>query len=534
VIKNLRPYQLKAISSVSSELEKGVKNQLLVMATGTGKTFTAVKTIEQFNFKRILWVTHQTELLSQSGLAFLANKVSPEFAAKVKEQGFIDWAMRPKGLFKDPNEISMGVIKADDFNIDAEIVLGSVQTLFRRLHLIPEDYFDCLVIDEAHLILSDQFIKPLRHFKPKLLLGLTATPIRANGTQLSDVYDKIVYEYDIASGIKDGYLCELDAVRVKTDLSLDSVKSSNGDFNISDLSDEVDIPKRNELIVDSYLQYANGRQGIFFCVDIEHSLNLAACFVARGIKCRAVSSDEKRTGDRDEAISLYEKEEITILTNVDVLSTGVDIPNTGCIGHAAPTKSISKWLQRTGRGTRLKDELYVSKFGQCCMLIDFCDTTTKHKLINSFTLDSGKATEEKVFIAKQKKLDLIAERDRRKVFVQKTSSKDVKVDLFELPQIKISNSVRMQEDATDAQLKWIASLGYDTINTTYTKFQCSEIISNQSASPKQIALLKYKGYDTSSGVTLAEFQAAMRDVEKKEQQALISKYTPSNDGKPFF
>jgi hypothetical protein len=168
------------------------------------------------------------------------------------------------------------------------------------------------------------------------------------------------------------------------------------------------------------------------------------------------------------------------------------------------------------------------------MLIDFCDTTTKHKLINSFTLDSGKPTEEKVFVTKQKKLDLIAERERRKVFVQKTSSKDVKVDLFELPQVKISNSARMQEDATDAQLKWIASLGYDTLNTTYTKFQCSEIISNQSASPKQIALLKYKGYDTSSGVTLAEFQAAMRDVEKKEQQALISKYTPSNDGKPFF
>jgi len=336
------------------------------------------------------------------------------------------------------------------------------------------------------------------------------------------------------SSIRDKNLCELDAIRVKTDLSLDNVGKSGGDFNLQQLSAEVDIPERNELIVDSYLKYAEGRQGIFFCVDILHSLNLAECFNNRGIKCRAVSSDEKRTGDRDEAISLYEKEEITILTNVDVLSTGVDIPNTGCIGHAAPTKSISKWLQRTGRGTRLKDELYVSKFGQCCMLIDFCDTTTRHKLVNSFSLDSGKATEEKVFITKQKKLDLIAERERKKVFVQKTSTKDVKVDLFEIPQVKIVNSVKMQEPASEAQLRWIAQLGYDTVNVTYTKFQCSEIISAQSASVKQINLLKWKGYDTSSGVTVAEFQVAMREIEKREQKELVQQYIPNNDGKPFF
>lgn len=534
-MKQLRKYQQAAIDAVRKELEKGTNRQLLVKAVGTGKTFTAVKLTEQLGFKRVLWITHTEELVDQSALAFLKDKFDDHFASVVEDIGYVKWASGNRGLFAhQDNKFTMGIIKAQDFFIDADVTMASAQTLHRRLDRIPVDYFDCILVDEAHYFMSKSFNLPLQVLKPKLLLGLTATPERLDGISLGDTFNKITYSYDIADGIKDGNLCELDAIRIKTDLSLDNVRTKGGEFNLSDLSDEVDIPERNALIVDSYLQYGKGRQGIFFCVSIEHCLNVAEEFRSKGISCEAVSSDEERTPDRAGKIKRFKSGDIEVLTNVNILNAGFDHANTGVIGHAAPTKSKATWIQRSGRGTRLKDANYVSKFGQQAIILDFVDSTTKHKLVNAWTLDSGKPTEEKVFVTKQKKLDLIAERERRKVFVQKTSSKDVKVDLFELPQVKISNSARMQEDATDAQLKWIASLGYDTVNTTYTKFQCSEIISNQSASPKQIALLKYKGYDTSSGVTLAEFQAAMRDVEKKEQQALISKYTHQNDGKPFF
>lgn len=534
--KQLRTYQQSAIDAVKSELEKGKNRQMLVKAVGTGKTFTAVKLVEQLGFNRVLWITHTEELVEQSALAFLKDKFDDNFAKAVEEIGYINWVRNGSGLFAhNSNNFRMGIIKAQDFYIDGHVTMASAQTLHRRLDKFPVDYFDCIIVDEAHYFMSRTFNLPLETLKPKLLLGLTATPDRLDGISLGDTFRQITYSYDIADGIRDGNLCELDAVRIKTDLSLDNVRTKGGEFNLQDLSQEVDIPERNKLIVDSYLQYADGRQGIFFCIDIPHAIHVAEEFQSRGIKCEAVSSDEERTGDRAGKIKAYKNGEIQILTNVNILIAGFDAPNTGVIGHCSPTKSKANWIQRTGRGTRLKDSAFVEKFGQNCIILDYVDSTTRHKLVNAWTLDSGKPTEEKVFITKQKKLNLIEERERKKAFVMKTSNKDVKVDLFEIPQVKLEfKSDRWQEPATEKQLAWIARLGYDTVNVQYTKQQCSEIISIQNASTAQIALLRHKGYDVSNGVTIAEFQKAMQEVEKREQQELISRFTPNNDGKPFF
>jgi superfamily II DNA or RNA helicase len=899
-MKPLRDYQIKAINAVKKELDNGVKKQLLVMATGTGKTFTAVKAIEQFNFQRVLWITHTEELVQQSALAFLSEKFDKELTDAVEDIGFINWVHNGSGMFGCRGiKFRMGLIKADAFYPDGSVVMASAQTLYRRLDKLPKDHFDAIVCDECfpkgtlvdgkhieeikvgdivnsfnhdthktekkkvvrlfkkeiksdlykiklengieficteehpiytkelgyisaksickkqlhclylqndktniskrnknklfnlfkrnidnkkkqyksfcsisksvlfgflqsrkmekndenlfsklqklrkgiiiyfkkrksillggiyilpnifnperrfllekekkggygcykkenrlqesfreneekqsnvksrnqtkndsiverknffikgrkwtinktsndvtfsnrvrygisyiykkcdrfiskftdllqsgfsgsrtetcnrsgwkdtqtkemevfrqeknrdfkfvrvasceiyqrrdrdecgescektyvynievednhnyfventlvhncHLFLSRTFSDPLKYFEPKLLLGLTATPTRLDGMQLGNMFDKIVYSYDIADGVKDGYLCELDAVRIKTDLSLDNVRTTGGEFNAKDLSNEVDIPQRNKLIVDSYKTYAEGRQGIFFCVDIKHSLHLAEEFKSQGIICNAVSSDEESTGDRSQAIKDFKAGKIQVLTNVGILTTGFDHRNTGVIGNCAPTKSLSKYLQCIGRGTRLKDENFVAKYGQNCVILDFVDSTTRHKLINAWSLDSGKATEEKVFMTKAKKKALIDERERKIAYVVATSKKDVKVDLFALPKVYISNSIKMEEPATEKQLAWIARLGYDTVNVEYTKKMCSEIISAQPATEKQIGLLKWKGYDVSNGVTISEFKMAIAEIEKRENKEVVNKYTPNNNGNPFF
>jgi len=129
---------------------------------------------------------------------------------------------------------------------------------------------------------------------------------------------------------------------------------------------------------------------------------------------------------------------------------------------------------------------------------------------------------------------LIEERERKIAFIAATSKKDVKVDLLELPKVYISNSIKMEEPATEKQLAWIARLGYDTVNVEYTKKMCSEIISSQPASPKQIALLKWKGYDVSNGATISEFELAIAEIKKKENKELITKNVPNNNGNPFF
>jgi hypothetical protein len=137
-------------------------------------------------------------------------------------------------------------------------------------------------------------------------------------------------------------------------------------------------------------------------------------------------------------------------------------------------------------------------------------------------------------MTKAKKKALIDERERKIAYVVATSKKDVKVDLFALPKVYISSSIKMEEPATEKQLAWIARLGYDIVNVEYTKKMCSEIISAQPATEKQIGLLKWEGYDVSNGVTISEFKMALNEIEKRENKELITKHTPNNNGQAFF
>jgi superfamily II DNA or RNA helicase len=533
--KELRKYQQESIDAVKKDMDKGTKSSLLVLATGLGKTFTAVKLIEQLGFKRVLFITHTIELIEQSGLAFIKDKFDDNFAKVVEDIGFLDWASGAGGLFaQQQHSFRMGAIKAHVFNIDGEVTMASAQTLYRRLDKIPKNYFDCIIADEVHLYLSRTFSEPLNYFTPKLLLGLTATPHRADGISLGTMFEKISYEYNIAEGIKDGYLAQLDAVRIKTDLSLDNVRTTGGELNQGDLQNEVDTEQRNQLIVDSYIKYANGRQAIMFCVGVEHADNLARMFNEHGISAKPVVGNEEITPEREKTIKDFKNGKIQILTGVDILTAGFDHRNVGCIGHCAPTKSLTRWLQRTGRGTRLKDEEYVSKFGQVAIIMDFVDSTTRHRLINAWELDKGKSTEEKTFMTKEKKDRLIGEREKRQVLIKVTSKEDIVVDLLEIPKVSISNSIRMQEPATEKQLNWIAKLGYDIINVEYTKRMCSEIISSLPAQSWQISKAKAWGYDVSNGLTISEFQEIEKRVLNKEQKAIVQQHTPNNGGNPFF
>jgi len=520
--KSMRPYQAQVCATVEDELQAGISKQLVVMATGTGKTFTAVQIFERlkekYNFKRALWITHTEELLEQSALAFLTEKEGIEFRNYVEGIGFLSYVSTNTGIFS--TTFKMGAIKADVFVPEGEVVMASAQTLHRRLDKLNPDMFDLVVCDEAHLFGANTFVRSIQHFQPKLLLGLTATPYRTDGMLLGNIFDKIVYEYDIAKGIKDGFLCELDAVRVKTNVSLDRVRTVAGELNQKELSQEVNTPERNRLVVESYIKYASGRQAIMFCVDIEHAIALAAMFVEYDITCKAISGDEDQTPNRSQNIKDYKSGKIMVLTNCMVLTAGFDHPNTGCVGHVTPTKSLTKWLQCTGRGGRLKSKEFVDKFGQKCIILDFVDSTERHRLINAWNLDKELPPEERVFITQEKRDKLLEARaEKRSIKIEAKYNDDKRIDLLQLPTVKISDSYRMEEPATDKQLLWIASLGYDIQNISYTKKMCSEIISSQSASDKQIWALKRAGYDVSQGVTIAEAKKAFEDIDKRKQQA---------------
>ena len=495
-MKELRPYQKQCIQAIERGLENGIVNQLAVMATGTGKTFTAVQAIK--NYGRKLWITHTEELIEQSAAA----------------------------LSVEAGDVKIGIIKAERFEIDAPIVMASAQTLWRRLDKIPSDHFDVVVADECHLFGAKTFKMSLDHFQPRLRLGLTATPYRTDGMLMGDIFDDITFEYNIEQGIADGYLCELDALRIKTNINLDKVKTTAGELNQGDLEEVINTAERNALIAEKYLQYASGRQFIAFCVDVRHAQDLAKAFNDRGVDTGVVVGDKEITTDRKGTINMFKQGELVGLTNCMVLTAGFDHPNVGCIIMACPTKSLTKYLQQVGRGTRLKDEAYVGRFGQQCTILDFIDSTTRHRLVNTWTLDKAKPPQDRTFTTQEKKLKLIAERERR--FLQQQLEKDLRVNLLKLPVPKIIAGMRMQEAATQSQLDWIAREGYDIVNIHYTKQMCAEIISKFPASEKQIWLLAKEGYDVSQGVTVTEAKLAFREIKIRTAKANADRLKKAN------
>jgi len=515
MVKELRPYQFKCHNDVISDYEKGIISQLIVLFTGAGKTFLLIKLLERMGFKRVLWLSFQEELVTQSAMAFIADKFDDNFYNYIKEVGFLNYVKDSDSRFSLKG-FSLGCIKGDIFKPDANVVMGSVMTVAKRLDRISPDFYDCIICDEAHLFGSKSAYSVINHFKPKLLLGCTATPTRTDGMMLGDIFDKITFEYDLGAGIKDGWCTELDAIKVKTNIDLDKVKTTAGDLNQGDLSNAVDTLVRNNLIVDKWKQYAEGRQTIAFCVNIQHAINLAEAFRESGINAVAVSSDEELTPDRSSNIRRFKEGKIEVITNVGILVAGFDHVNTGCAIMACPTKSLTKYLQSIGRAARLKYEEYVAKFGQNAIILDITDVTTKHNLINCWALDSKKKLEDRCFTTQEKKDLILAERLSRSVKLEHERNVDERVKLLALPPAKQFTWKKMQEQATAPQLKWITDLGYDTQNVQYTKQQCADIIAMEPCSKREKDYLESKGYDATFA-TKGNYSTVYYELEMKSK-----------------
>jgi len=519
-MKSLRPYQKEAIKSVFKNLNDGIKSQMLVLATGTGKTFLAANICKEF--KKILWITHSEELIDQSAVSLLAEiSDNPLSLINIIEDsdGMINFLKSAKNnsllLNEDERFVyeNCGMIKADLMDVSKRYTIASIQTIHRRLNSIPKDNFDLIVIDEAHMSTANTFNKTIEYFTPKLLLGLTATPFRTDGSSLGSIFDIISYEYNIDKAVKEGYLCEIDAVRIKTNVSLNEVRTTAGELNQKDLDNFVNCPERNNLIVDSYEKYAKGMQGIVFAVNVQHALDITATFKNRGYdRVDYVVGDKLISPERKRVINDFKNNKIDIIVNVMILTAGFDYPNTGFVAMTCPTKSLVKYLQCIGRGTRLKDKKYVSKFGQKCIILDFVDVTSRHRLINTWELDREKPHEEKVFVTKEKRDKIIAARNTR---LERLTNKDERVNLLALPKVSISTSPNMKKPATFKQLNVLKSLGYDVVNNYYSIYDASLIISQLSASPAQVYKLQKNGYDVSRGVTLGEYRLAEEELLRK-------------------
>lgn len=385
----LRPRQNEAINAVVTNYLEGIYQQLIVMATGTGKTVifgNLWKHLVQYLPGRMLVLAHREELIDQAQRTLQLNNPNIKVGKEMAEY------------------------RAD---LDCKIIVSCVASVGRmdskRLERFGLDTFDKVICDEAHHSIATTYMNVfdalgmLKADSKKLLVGFTATPKRKNLTRsqkkqvttlddesllsLKSVYKKIVFSYPIRQAIKEGWLVPLRGFKVKTESNLDNVRMVAGDYKQDELAATVNVDARNLQVIKAYKEFGEGRQAVGFTVDIAHAQALAKLSRAYDIKAEAVWGN-----DPDRALKLQQHREkfITILYNAQVLTEGYDDWRVSCIIQTAPTKSSTKYTQTIGRGTRLQEGtgnlLDALKAGMVlekkdCLIIDLVDNSKRCSLV---------------------------------------------------------------------------------------------------------------------------------------------------------
>jgi len=346
----LRPYQVEALDAIKSFYDRGIKKQLLVLATGGGKTFcfSSIPSVIEGSLPMLV-LAHREELLDQAKKSLQI--AHPEFKIQIEQ------ASR----------------KVDT---DCDVVVASVPTLGRkdseRIKKFSPHHFKTIIVDESHHASASTYRNILDYFQDYFLLGVTATPQRSDNVRLTDVFDEIVYYKTMPELIREGWLSPVVGYRVKTSVDISSVQTNRGDYVEAQLQAAVDIPARNDAIVDAYNDISPDTKAIVFCAGVQHAYNVASSFKKSGISVATIVG-ETSSEQRHEIFAKFRTGEIKVITNANVLTEGFDEPSVETIILARPTRSNLLYTQIVGRGTRLFEGK--SK----CTIIDIADTTRGKK-----------------------------------------------------------------------------------------------------------------------------------------------------------
>lgn len=319
----LRPYQTKAVDDLRRSYGAGKKAPLLVLPTGGGKTFCftylADKAAQKGN--RAIVLVHRQELLMQTSrsldvLGVGHGLISPQFRE----------------------------------NPTVPVQVASVQTLrgrIKRSHYRP----DLIIIDEAHHATAGSWRAILDAFPGAKVLGVTATPIRADGTGLDEVFDDIVLGPSMAELIADGYLVEPEIIGSPVEPDLKGVRKSKGDYNQKELAERTNKPAIVGSAVDHYRKFCRGLPAIVFCVSVEHAETVAADFRSAGFRFKRLDGTMP-DAERKQAIDDLANGRLDGLTSCDIISEGTDIPVVGAAIQLRATDSLALNLQQLGRALR--------------------------------------------------------------------------------------------------------------------------------------------------------------------------------------
>lgn len=333
-----RPYQAEAMTSTYSYLAINDENGLVILPTGTGKSYLigafCHETVEPYPATRIIIATHSQELVLQNYQELIGM-----------------WPDAPAGIY------SAGIGKRDVYH---KILFVSIQSVYSKAFVLQR--CDILLVDEAHTISQDaetmwgKFIKDLRIINPNMrVIGYTATAYRMDSGALigeNTLFKKIIYEYDILRAFNEGYLCPVIPKDMETKLNVAGVRKSNGEFAAGELERAVNLDPITKAAVTEMEGYGvNRKSWLVFSSGVDHAIAICEEIKARGYTCEVITGKTPK-GERGRIINHFKQGKIQCLVNNKVLTTGFNAKNIDLIADMNPTQSAGLFVQKVGRGTR--------------------------------------------------------------------------------------------------------------------------------------------------------------------------------------
>ncbi len=341
------PFQARMLEQITLARRNGYHANLLVAATGTGKTVVAALDYRSLSeggeFPKLLFVAHRKEILTQSRTVFRHVLRRGDFG-ELQVEGRVP--------------------------VESQHVFASVQSLHAdALERMDPHHFDVIIVDEFHHAAANTYKRLLKHFRPRELLGLTATPERSDGSDILHFFDgRIAAELRLWDALEQQLLCPFHYFGIADETDLSNVRWQRGNYDSDELTnvytaDDVWLLKVLQATRNAVADIS-GMKAIGFCVSIKHAEFMAQRFSQAGVKARAITS-KTAASERGEWKDALQRGELNILFTVDLFNEGVDIPTVDTILLLRPTASATVFLQQLGRGLRRhegKDVLTVLDF----------------------------------------------------------------------------------------------------------------------------------------------------------------------------
>ncbi|MFW2608432.1 DEAD/DEAH box helicase [Aliarcobacter butzleri] len=320
--------QEKALEKLENLRKKGENKALIIAATGTGKTYLSAFDVKRFKAKTILFLVHRENILIKAKQSF--EEILPQIN-------------------------SFGLYTGNKKEQDKNYLFSTIQTMSSNFLEFSQDFFEYIIIDEAHHVTSPSYKKILDYFKPKFLLGLTATSNRMDGNSIYEVFDEnIALDIRLNEALENNLIVPFHYYGIS---DIQSIDYENIDLRKIDLLAKLlSVNKRVDFIIDKMNFYSNSgnkRKVLGFCVSKEHCNFMSEEFNKKGINSITLTSEDS-ISKREESIKKLENENdsLEVIFTVDIFNEGIDIPSINMVLFLRPTNSPIVFIQQLGRGLR--------------------------------------------------------------------------------------------------------------------------------------------------------------------------------------